>query len=153
MDRMIDATTEATRKSAFNKTSLVHLLPPTRPSTLKMKALAKNRNKQTKFPVVRSLLPSQDASTELTWTSVTCYLGTYQEDHAEGRGGREGCSGDTGRHMCAHSYLKKMDEILTCSYTIPFAAKALELFLAMLVEEAASVTLQRNSKRVEPYHL
>ena len=32
-------------------------------------------------------------------------------------------------------------------------AKALELFLGMLVDEAAKVTLERNSKRVEAYHL
>lgn len=32
-------------------------------------------------------------------------------------------------------------------------AKALELFLALLVQEAADVTSGRNSKRVEAYHL
>ncbi|OCH91539.1 hypothetical protein OBBRIDRAFT_728490 [Obba rivulosa] len=31
--------------------------------------------------------------------------------------------------------------------------KALELFLAMLVDEASKVTIQRGSKKVEPYHL
>ena len=35
----------------------------------------------------------------------------------------------------------------------PRIAKALELFLAMLVEEASNVTTDRGSKRVEAYHL
>ncbi|KAH9895839.1 hypothetical protein C8Q73DRAFT_453969 [Cubamyces lactineus] len=38
----------------------------------------------------------------------------------------------------------------TCSRSI---AKALELFLAMIVEEASNVTVDRGSKRVEAYHL
>ena len=33
------------------------------------------------------------------------------------------------------------------------AAKALELFLAMIIDEASKVTLERGSKRVEAYHL
>ena len=33
------------------------------------------------------------------------------------------------------------------------AAKALELFLAMIIDEASKVTLDRGSKRVEAYHL
>ncbi|RDX44644.1 histone-fold-containing protein, partial [Lentinus brumalis] len=33
------------------------------------------------------------------------------------------------------------------------ATKALELFLAMIVEEASNVTIDRGSKRVEAYHL
>ena len=33
------------------------------------------------------------------------------------------------------------------------SAKALELFLAMIVEEASNVTVERGSKRVEAYHL
>lgn len=32
-------------------------------------------------------------------------------------------------------------------------AKALELFLGLIVDEASKVTLERNSKRVEAYHL
>ncbi|KZT66894.1 hypothetical protein DAEQUDRAFT_639119, partial [Daedalea quercina L-15889] len=32
-------------------------------------------------------------------------------------------------------------------------AKALELFLAMIIEEASKVTVERGSKRVEAYHL
>lgn len=32
-------------------------------------------------------------------------------------------------------------------------AKALELFLALIVEEASKVTIERGSKKVEPYHL
>ena len=32
-------------------------------------------------------------------------------------------------------------------------AKALELFLAMIIDEASKVTLERGSKRVESYHL
>ncbi|EMD35769.1 hypothetical protein CERSUDRAFT_53135 [Gelatoporia subvermispora B] len=35
----------------------------------------------------------------------------------------------------------------------PSQTKALELFLAMLVDEASKVTIQRGSKKVEPYHL
>jgi len=33
------------------------------------------------------------------------------------------------------------------------AAKALELFLAMIVEEATKVTVERGAKKVEAYHL
>lgn len=33
------------------------------------------------------------------------------------------------------------------------AAKALELFLAMIVDEASKVTLERSAKKVEAYHL
>ena len=32
-------------------------------------------------------------------------------------------------------------------------AKALEMFLAMIVEEAAKVTTERGAKKVEAYHL
>jgi len=32
-------------------------------------------------------------------------------------------------------------------------AKALELFLAMIVEESSKVTVQRGAKKVEAYHL
>jgi hypothetical protein len=32
-------------------------------------------------------------------------------------------------------------------------AKALELFLAMIVEEATKVTVERGAKKVEAYHL
>lgn len=32
-------------------------------------------------------------------------------------------------------------------------AKALELFLSMIVEEASKVTLERGAKKVEAYHL
>ncbi|KAI0077965.1 histone-fold-containing protein [Panus rudis PR-1116 ss-1] len=34
-----------------------------------------------------------------------------------------------------------------------FIAKALELFLSMIVEESSKVTLERGAKRVEAYHL
>ncbi len=34
-----------------------------------------------------------------------------------------------------------------------FVAKALELFLALIVDEASKVTVERGSKKVEPYHL
>lgn len=39
------------------------------------------------------------------------------------------------------------------SLTTLYAAKALELFLAMIVEEASKVTLERGAKKVEAYHL
>ncbi|KAL4065563.1 hypothetical protein V8B97DRAFT_2010372 [Scleroderma yunnanense] len=35
----------------------------------------------------------------------------------------------------------------------PWSAKALELFLAMIVEESSKVTVQRGAKKVEAYHL
>ncbi|KAI0665568.1 histone-fold-containing protein [Trametes maxima] len=38
--------------------------------------------------------------------------------------------------------------VVICEYS-----KALELFLAMIVEEASNVTVDRGSKRVEAYHL
>lgn len=40
-----------------------------------------------------------------------------------------------------------------CDITTARTAKALELFLAMIVEEASNVTVDRGSKRVEAYHL
>ncbi|KAI0028408.1 histone-fold-containing protein, partial [Vararia minispora EC-137] len=39
------------------------------------------------------------------------------------------------------------------SCLIRSSAKALELFLAMIVDEAGKVTVSRNSKKVEAYHL
>ena len=33
------------------------------------------------------------------------------------------------------------------------AAKALELFLAMIIEESSKVTVKRGAKKVEAYHL
>ncbi|KAI0349386.1 histone-fold-containing protein, partial [Trametes cingulata] len=40
----------------------------------------------------------------------------------------------------------------SCCFT-SCGSKALELFLAMIVEEASNVTVERGSKRVEAYHL
>jgi Dr1-associated corepressor len=34
-----------------------------------------------------------------------------------------------------------------------YLAKALELFLAMIVDESSKVTIERGSKKVEAYHL
>lgn len=41
------------------------------------------------------------------------------------------------------------------SLTLPHSspAKALELFLAMIIHESSKITLERGSKRVEAYHL
>lgn len=36
---------------------------------------------------------------------------------------------------------------------VPHTAKALELFLGMIVDEASKVTVERGSKKVEAYHL
>ncbi|TBU53459.1 histone-fold-containing protein [Dichomitus squalens] len=41
---------------------------------------------------------------------------------------------------------------MSCSAPL-FGPKALELFLAMIVEESSNVTVERGSKRVEAYHL
>ncbi|KIO00671.1 hypothetical protein M404DRAFT_68079, partial [Pisolithus tinctorius Marx 270] len=40
--------------------------------------------------------------------------------------------------------------IVICMYAL---AKALELFLSMIVEEACNVTVHRGAKKVEAYHL
>ncbi|KAI8995237.1 histone-fold-containing protein, partial [Trametes punicea] len=41
--------------------------------------------------------------------------------------------------------------VVICEYQL--LSKALELFLAMIVDEASKVTIERGSKRVEAYHL
>jgi hypothetical protein len=40
-----------------------------------------------------------------------------------------------------------------CSNPVVHPAKALELFLAMIIDESSKVTLERGSKKVESYHL
>ncbi|KAH8109070.1 histone-fold-containing protein [Phellopilus nigrolimitatus] len=50
--------------------------------------------------------------------------------------------------------MQKDEEVGKVAQATPVViSKALELFLGMLVDEAANVTLERNSKRVEAYHL
>ncbi|OCB87603.1 histone-fold-containing protein [Sanghuangporus baumii] len=50
--------------------------------------------------------------------------------------------------------MQKDEEVGKVAQATPVViSKALELFLGMLVDEAAKVTLERNSKRVESYHL
>jgi hypothetical protein len=49
-------------------------------------------------------------------------------------------------HECG-SLLKSIFDILGA------IAKALELFLAMIVDEASKVTVERGAKKVEAYHL
>ncbi|EJD00356.1 histone-fold-containing protein [Fomitiporia mediterranea MF3/22] len=50
--------------------------------------------------------------------------------------------------------MQKDEEVGKVAQATPVViSKALELFLGMLVEEAAKVTMERNSKRVESYHL
>ncbi|KAI0696995.1 histone-fold-containing protein, partial [Cerioporus squamosus] len=43
--------------------------------------------------------------------------------------------------------------VVICACTARVLDRALELFLAMIVEEASNVTIDRGSKRVEAYHL
>jgi len=50
--------------------------------------------------------------------------------------------------------MQKDEEVGKVAQATPIViSKALELFLAMLVDEASKVTIQRGSKKVEPYHL
>ncbi|PAV14925.1 histone-fold-containing [Pyrrhoderma noxium] len=50
--------------------------------------------------------------------------------------------------------MQKDEEVGKVAQATPVViSKALELFLGMIVDEAAKVTLERNSKRVEAYHL
>ncbi|THH08287.1 hypothetical protein EW145_g2819 [Phellinidium pouzarii] len=50
--------------------------------------------------------------------------------------------------------MQKDEEVGKVAQATPVViSKALELFLGMLVDETTSVTLERNSKRVEAYHL
>jgi hypothetical protein len=76
--------------------------------------------------------------------------GSDKEDHAEGRRGREGSSGYPDRHMCA-SFDRAF--LLSDRFASVLSAKALEMFLAMIIDEASKVSTQRGSKKVEAYHL
>lgn len=50
--------------------------------------------------------------------------------------------------------MQKDEEVGKVAQATPVViSKALELFLGMIVDEASKVTLERNSKRVEAYHL
>ncbi|KAI1788603.1 histone-fold-containing protein [Ganoderma leucocontextum] len=50
--------------------------------------------------------------------------------------------------------MQKDEEVGKVAQATPVViSKALELFLAMIVEEASNVTVERGSKRVEAYHL
>ncbi|KAM5540041.1 hypothetical protein V8D89_006181 [Ganoderma adspersum] len=50
--------------------------------------------------------------------------------------------------------MQKDEEVGKVAQATPVViSKALELFLAMIVEEASNVTIDRGSKRVEAYHL
>ncbi|KIY63622.1 histone-fold-containing protein, partial [Cylindrobasidium torrendii FP15055 ss-10] len=50
--------------------------------------------------------------------------------------------------------MQKDEEVGKVAQATPIViSKALELFLALIVDEAASVTQQRGSKKVEAYHL
>ncbi|KAI0631541.1 histone-fold-containing protein [Trametes polyzona] len=50
--------------------------------------------------------------------------------------------------------MQKDEEVGKVAQATPVViSKALELFLAMIVEEASKVTVERGSKRVEAYHL
>jgi len=51
---------------------------------------------------------------------------------------------------CVESPLESPESL---SLTEPSTAKALEMFLAMLVDESNKVTAARGSKKVEAYHL
>ncbi|KAG2052370.1 histone-fold-containing protein, partial [Suillus hirtellus] len=50
--------------------------------------------------------------------------------------------------------MQKDEEVGKVAQATPVViSKALELFLAMIVEEAAKVTIERGAKKVEAYHL
>jgi len=50
--------------------------------------------------------------------------------------------------------MQKDEEVGKVAQATPVViSKALELFLALIVEEASKVTIERGSKKVEPYHL
>jgi hypothetical protein len=44
-------------------------------------------------------------------------------------------------------------KLIIVTRTTPNAAKALELFLGLIIDEASKVTVERGSKKVEAYHL
>jgi histone H3/H4 len=50
--------------------------------------------------------------------------------------------------------MQKDEEVGKVAQATPVViSKALELFLALIVEEASKVTLERGAKKVEAYHL
>ncbi|KAH0835622.1 histone-fold-containing protein [Lanmaoa asiatica] len=60
----------------------------------------------------------------------------------------------TGRKARIKKIMQKDEEVGKVAQATPVViSKALELFLAMIVEEASKVTLERGAKKVEAYHL
>ncbi|KAH9929169.1 histone-fold-containing protein, partial [Fomitopsis serialis] len=89
----------------------------------------KNKNKTTKFPVAR-------------------IKRIMQKDEEVGKVAQA-----TPIVIC-ESRLKRTGRLIEGLLILaPRSAKALELFLAMIIEEASKVTAERGSKRVEAYHL
>ncbi|KAG6372583.1 hypothetical protein JVT61DRAFT_7696 [Boletus reticuloceps] len=120
----------------------------------------KTKNKQTKFPVVSHPRTTCVISNLITWRDA----GPNKENHAKRRRSRQSRAGNASRDMYAPYFLRASHTMTTMCPSSPpplslpspihtFAAKALELFLAMIVEEASKVTLERGSKKIEGYHL
>ena len=122
----------------------------------------KNRNKTTKFPVVRKLLYYLSKNSRIKF--ATCQLiciqtniqarikKIMQKDEEVGKVAQA-----TPIVICTSHF-----PCLIISFFVPrvptnkqnvLAAKALELFLQLVVDEASRVTASRGSKKVEAYHL
>ena len=55
--------------------------------------------------------------------------------------------------ICAYLILPIIFRFANLSLWSLLVAKALELFLAMIIEESSNVTVKRGAKKVEVYHL
>lgn len=102
----------------------------------------KNRNKQTKFPVVSSQF--KDTNLFAVIFTQARIKKIMQKDEEVGKVAQATpvviCT-------CIHAHI-------ALSLTVDvFTAKSLELFLAMIIQEANKVTAERGSHKVEAYHL
>ncbi|KAG5636334.1 hypothetical protein H0H81_008385 [Sphagnurus paluster] len=94
----------------------------------------KNKNKQTKFPVVRY--------NQITLMRRSFILGYYSPPPFRPSQAR------------IKKIMQKDEEVGKVAQATPIViSKALELFLGLIVEEANKVTSERGSKKVEAYHL
>ena len=105
----------------------------------------KNRNKQTKFPVVCSSEPLTTESAADNLYARPASSGSCKKMRKWARWLKQ-----PRLSSVASSPLWSSDPL---SFTHNLTAKALEMFLAMLVEESNKVTAGRGSKKVEAYHL
>ena len=87
-----------------------------------------------------------------TWTT-----GSDKEDHAKRRRGGQSSPSYAYSDMYVPScliYFWETEREANFSFVVCYhKAKALELFLALVIEKSSAITAERGSKKVEVYHL